>query len=239
MTEFKRNGYYRYRNGNLEWVSSHWVERDGWDRNSYSSTTTIAHQQLITLRAASSLTSQYINPNAKCPVCGQDVFFYQNVYGSRVFFDELGPPWPKHPCTDNPSQRKSVIRKKKNELPLRRDHDQFIFITSLAKSANLRLKEQFNSKYGTKNWDCWKIEKRLPGHGKTILILSSCGQIDLRKMYIVANRIPKILNHDVLVYYRRGRLAFYNNATMKPGELSVQRLAGATSLVNALIQKTE
>lgn len=39
-------------------------------------------------------------PNARCPVCGASVFFYQNVHGSRVFFDELGPPWPKHPCTD-------------------------------------------------------------------------------------------------------------------------------------------
>jgi len=40
-------------------------------------------------------------PNAKCPVCGCRVFFYQNEYGSRVFFDNLGPPWPKHRCTDN------------------------------------------------------------------------------------------------------------------------------------------
>src|SRR5438552_1788079 len=40
-------------------------------------------------------------PNARCPVCGESVFFYQNEYGSRVFFDELGPPWPKHWCTDN------------------------------------------------------------------------------------------------------------------------------------------
>jgi hypothetical protein len=44
----------------------------------------------------------YINPNARCPVCGADVYFYQSPYGGRVFFDELGPPWPKHPCTDNP-----------------------------------------------------------------------------------------------------------------------------------------
>ena len=40
-------------------------------------------------------------PNAKCPVCGESVFYYCNEYGSSVFFDELGPPWPKHPCTDN------------------------------------------------------------------------------------------------------------------------------------------
>lgn len=40
-------------------------------------------------------------PNAICPVCGEKVFFYQNNYGSRVFFDVLGKPWTKHPCTDN------------------------------------------------------------------------------------------------------------------------------------------
>lgn len=43
----------------------------------------------------------YVNPNAVCPVCGAAVFFYRSPYGGRVFFDELGPPWPKHPCTDN------------------------------------------------------------------------------------------------------------------------------------------
>lgn len=43
----------------------------------------------------------YVNPNALCPVCGADVYFYQSPYGGRVFFDDLGWPWPKHPCTDN------------------------------------------------------------------------------------------------------------------------------------------
>ena len=42
----------------------------------------------------------FLNPNANCPVCGAPVFFYQSPYGGRVFFDELGPPWPKHPCMD-------------------------------------------------------------------------------------------------------------------------------------------
>ena len=44
------------------------------------------------------------NPNAICPVCGEAVFFIQPRHGGRVFFDELGPPWPKHPCTDNPAR---------------------------------------------------------------------------------------------------------------------------------------
>lgn len=40
-------------------------------------------------------------PNAQCPVCSALVFYYCNEYGSSVFFDELGPPWPKHPCTNH------------------------------------------------------------------------------------------------------------------------------------------
>ncbi len=43
----------------------------------------------------------YVNPNARCPVCGVSVFFYQSPDGGRVYFDELGPPWPKHPCTSS------------------------------------------------------------------------------------------------------------------------------------------
>ena len=45
----------------------------------------------------------FVSPNATCPVCKASVFFYSNANGSRVFFDQLGPPWPKHPCTDRPT----------------------------------------------------------------------------------------------------------------------------------------
>lgn len=40
-------------------------------------------------------------PNSTCPVCCEPVFYYRNDWGSSVFFDHLGPPWPKHPCTDS------------------------------------------------------------------------------------------------------------------------------------------
>ena len=43
----------------------------------------------------------YVNPNAHCPVCGATVYFYRSPYNGRVFFDDLGWPWPKHRCTDN------------------------------------------------------------------------------------------------------------------------------------------
>lgn len=40
----------------------------------------------------------FVNPNARCPVCGAAVFYYESESGGKVWFDELGPPWPKHPC---------------------------------------------------------------------------------------------------------------------------------------------
>jgi hypothetical protein len=38
-----------------------------------------------------------------CRICGESVFFVRHNGGS-VWFDELGPPWDKHPCfEDDPS----------------------------------------------------------------------------------------------------------------------------------------
>ena len=59
---------------------------------------------LLKQNSANSIAGCYVNPNARCPVCSGPVFFYANQFGSRVYFDDLGPPWPKHPCTDNPRE---------------------------------------------------------------------------------------------------------------------------------------
>src|SRR5690606_23445479 len=48
----------------------------------------------------------------RCQVCGKSVFFYQNEFGSRVFFDELGPPWTKHDCTDTSIHNANHARRK-------------------------------------------------------------------------------------------------------------------------------
>ena len=53
----------------------------------------------------------YTNPNAICPVCGETVFFYQSPHGGRVFFDALGWPWPKHPCTDQSAAQQGQVRR--------------------------------------------------------------------------------------------------------------------------------
>lgn len=54
-------------------------------------------------------SESYVNPNAHCPVCGDQVFFYRSPFGGRVFFDNLGWPWPKHRCTDNPQSQTGTV----------------------------------------------------------------------------------------------------------------------------------
>lgn len=67
------------------------------------------------LSADWSKIGSHTNPNAKCPVCSMPVFFYRSPDGGAVFFDGLGPPWPKHPCTSRtiPSPVQGRIKKKK------------------------------------------------------------------------------------------------------------------------------
>lgn len=47
-------------------------------------------------------------PNGKCPVCRKPVFFVRPQNGGSVYFDSLGPPWPKHPCMVQASLQKKA-----------------------------------------------------------------------------------------------------------------------------------
>jgi hypothetical protein len=98
--------------------------------------------------SARSVSGCFVNPNAKCPVCGAGVFFYANEHGSRVFFDDLGPPWPKHPCTDIPQDY--VPR---STLPVRRTRGSMQELISAANVAGL-----FNNRiFGRRVADEWTM----------------------------------------------------------------------------------
>lgn len=88
MATYRRRGHYRRSGtGRPVWVREHTVSRSGGQV-----------RQLSRVQGVSA-PAGWVTPNASCPVCGAAVYFYANEYGSRVFFDGLGPPWPKHPCT--------------------------------------------------------------------------------------------------------------------------------------------
>ncbi|MGU3463584.1 hypothetical protein ACLBXO_01910 [Methylobacterium sp. C33D] len=95
MTTFGRSGHYRTnQQGTTFWVSDHSVSRDDWPAGlprpvmrAYGCDDAVSPSRNVTI------------PNAHCPVCHQPVFFFMAANGGRVFFDDLGPPWPKHGCT--------------------------------------------------------------------------------------------------------------------------------------------
>lgn len=60
----------------------------------------------------SKLTSKYRQLTVRsftkptiCEICRGECFYYENEYGSKVFFDELGPPWPVHDCIKRQQKR--------------------------------------------------------------------------------------------------------------------------------------
>lgn len=111
MGSFRRSGHWRRsRNGGMHWVSEHTVTRgSSRPRPRASSPWAAVFSQNPPSRQARRAPIRYpalpysarwLKPNAQCPVCGASVYFWSNENGSRVYFDEMGPPWPKHACTD-------------------------------------------------------------------------------------------------------------------------------------------
>jgi predicted nucleic acid-binding Zn-ribbon protein len=95
MSEFNRRGHYRTNaNGTTFWVQDHEVRREEYVLKYRNSEPFINDSRVIA--------------NYECPKCGQRVFFYQNEHGSKVFFDQLGHPWPKHGCFKESSRTASA-----------------------------------------------------------------------------------------------------------------------------------
>lgn len=106
MTTYRRRGHYRRSpGGGRVWVSSHAVTRSSGSGyrsapRAYVSRTARATKTVRGTERRGPRSLRWARSNARCPVCGAAVYFYANESGSRVYFDEIGPPWPKHPCTD-------------------------------------------------------------------------------------------------------------------------------------------
>lgn len=58
-------------------------------------------------------------PNAKCPECRANVYYLSFPSGGCAYFDKLGPPWPKHPCTDDAKKYSPYTRSGKPRLTVK------------------------------------------------------------------------------------------------------------------------
>lgn len=92
MAEYSRRGHYRTNaNGTTFWVRGHHVVREEYTLSRRGDDFFINGTKVI--------------PNVTCKHCYKQVFFYQNEHGSRVYFDRLGDPWPKHDCYHGAPQK--------------------------------------------------------------------------------------------------------------------------------------
>jgi hypothetical protein len=116
----------------------------------------VDHQSAGELLASSSANRSYsacfVVPNANCPVCGESVYYYQNDRGSRVFFDELGWPWPKHPCTDNTAKFQPL-----SKAPQARTTEEVLDIVRAAQQLDFDPAVKFRFSFGDSPWDLLSV----------------------------------------------------------------------------------
>lgn len=239
MTRFWREGFWRTSVYGVEhYVEGHWVERDDWERTggSHGLLTSYYEHRLREARGWSSATARLVVPNASCPVCGADVFFYRNEHGSRVYFDELGPPWPKHPCTDNEVHRRRAGRVKRVEpaSPQPRAEEDVDLLRSWDEGGEFDPEFDFGQRYGRGRWTAWRVARRLRGSGGACLILSAVEPQGPRRRFVRRQHFPRVIAEGDLVFLHREWLAYLDRETLEPRELEVQRLASASAFVEAL-----
>lgn len=104
-------------------------------------------------------------PNASCPVCSIKVFFYRSPDGGAVFFDDLGPPWPEHPCTSNGAHRR---------------------VENILQERNKRKKGKRNNRNSWWPYPCSKVESLISGEGSCLY------GTDQKRLYVrtKASNIP-------------------------------------------------
>lgn len=181
------------------------------------------------VRAHVGSTSRIVDPNAECPVCGAPVFFYQNAFGSRVFFDELGPPWPKHPCTDNSTHDVGEARKSISPTSesLRSQND-FDFIQ---KWSGQDAEDAFAKMYGTLRWDvavfvcCYQLEV------KQVLVLGTQNG----RRYLIVDDLQEIsLEPGQLVTHYRNWISYVGRDDLRVIELKTRRVGSRRILDHIL-----
>lgn len=236
MTTFRRRGHFRRGKYGIEhWVSASDVTRDDWWRSSGSRSDSGESRLLLYRVFRERLASAYVNPNAECPVCGEPVFFYQNEFGSRVYFDELGPPWPKHPCTDNPEYR-GKSRARTLEEPTIRDDFELDLIRRLISRSPWDAKEAFVEKYKSKPWAPYRIEWCERRDAEAILVLRGLADGSGPLLFLKAPAFTRRAPVGSLVYFSRNRLSYFAPRRAKVVEIDVERVRGAKLFVDTLLE---
>ena len=101
-----------------------------------------------------SYSACFVVPNATCRYCGASVFYYENEHGSKVFFNELGWPWPKHSCPGNPH---NVGYETSSKVPRKRTMASVLEIARAARQIDFDPALKFRLAFGDSPWDLLSV----------------------------------------------------------------------------------
>lgn len=241
MTQFRRRGHWRTSAlGTPYWVGEHDVSRYDWYRSPGTWSAGEGVNPLSRLRALHAhrgITATFVNPNAECPVCGERVFFYQNRFGSRVYFDDLGKPWPKHPCTDNAQHRRQSDSRDGHESiePGVRSVHEVAVVDELLGDAGLEPWQAFWEQHGVSQWPAYRVAKRAKAGKSVLLILAPVSDVAGQKVFLTGRRVPRCLKEGALVFYYRGWINYFDLDAMEPNDIELSRLSGPRAFVDAFV----
>jgi hypothetical protein len=188
-----------------------------------------------------SIKQCYINTNATCPECQAKVYFYTNRYGSRVFFDDLGPPWPKHPCTDNP-RVSAAFKAIGVEPPKQRPRGKAIELVEAARNSRMAAGKIF----GVRRQNEWTpaVIHSVQRNGKMNLIkfeyLDSTAINDYHDFICYSD--DELISIGAIINIRYNEISFIHPISLRPtvahygGEISTVEDGYFSEVANAPVQ---
>lgn len=212
MTHLPRSAYFRTsKKGIRHRVSSSSVSRYDWTRSNHFSSE-ISAKKFDFEKAGR--TACFVNPNARCPVCGAEVYYYQNERGSRVFFDEIGRPWPKHPCTDRASQFEILDDKLIEKSATDRNAK-----LEAAAAVGFDFNDSFANKFGQSPWHLLKIIKCFRERKLNLVAAESLE--DLRRSYFQFESRKRDIQKGDIVAKKGSRITYLDLSSLEPRETKV------------------
>ena len=183
-----------------------------------------AQRTIASAGANRSYSACFVVPNAKCPVCSESVYYYQNEHGSRVFFDELGWPWPKHPCTDNSAWGRFSPTAR---FPRRRSMEGILEIARAAQQIDFDPAVKFRFAFGDLPWDLLSvIEITRSGFENFIKAKSISPYLDepVFVAFVSAKIVPAV---DDYFGFNGEEVSLLETATLNPRRVKARRITAA------------
>jgi hypothetical protein len=177
------------------------------------------------------VSDSYTNPNATCPTCRTRVFYYESPFGGKVYFDHMGPPWPKHPCMDL-HQAKKQTKFGTEQTPL----------TNKLKTPNYQIEDGWRPVYcaeiknSTELTGCIVFSFFEPENRKLLYAKHTSGGIDARSPILI-RRVKDTKQYEISTLSSREKspselrlLAFTSIAELKIFDIKAQRIDDSSKI---------